>query len=138
MVKPWAYFNYLEIICNHIVKAESMLFLLGYYRRTSSCRSILTPCCPGRHTKVFCIIFSLFFFEQVTCHIVTSFDIMQNTALDLFYVTKIPFYIHQAQHGFRSGSGSPCLGLRQSHQCPEKIPSPESFQALCFPQTSCL
>lgn len=62
--------------------------------------------CPGRYTKVFCITFSFFgfglgvgfffTFEQVTCHIVASFDTTQNAAMDLFYVTKIPSAIHEA------------------------------------------
>lgn len=52
---------------------------------------------------------------------------MQNTALDLFYVTKIPFYIHQAQHVFFAvvrvarASGLDNLPITQTRFLPQKL-----------------
>lgn len=119
-----------------------MFALLCYYRGTFCSRSILMQSCPGRYTKVFCITFSFFFFsfEQVTCHIVASFDIAQNAAMDLVSVTKIPSYSQSLTH-FRSGSASLCLRVRRSQPNSQTRFLPQwvtSCQAHCFPQTGCL
>lgn len=74
-----------------------MFVLSCYYRRTFCSRSILMQSCPGRyfHTGLLYNLSFFFFFQQVTCHTVASFDITENAAMDLFYATKIPSYIHK-------------------------------------------